>query len=325
MTNNSDIDLLIFKYLSGEASVTELQDLKASMESDATLKKRFVEIRDIWNVSHPQDFDSSLAFDKFKQQIAEDGHKKLFEISSWVKWVGVAASLVVMLYIGKLITTINEPDLKYYSYQTGKGERQMIYLLDSTQVWLAAETKLTFNSDYNKGNREISLNGEAFFDVSHNKQMPFVVKTGQHNVRVLGTRFNLLARSSYPVIETILEEGKVQVDINDVNSQCLLKPGQKSVYDKEKQVLKVQEEVDMSVYTAVTKGQLVFKNESLLTLKKRLETWYGLSIEVSDEVSDLRFTGVIENESVEDVLDIMVMSNGIRYKSEQNVIVITAN
>ncbi|MCG8581457.1 MAG: DUF4974 domain-containing protein, partial [Bacteroidales bacterium] len=165
--------------------------------------------------------------------------------------------------------------------------------------------------------------GEAFFDVKHKKDLSFKVKSGVHTITVLGTRFNVKANER--IVETVLEEGKVQINVDANNQQCQLLPGQKSEFDIYGNKLIKSDEPFVAIYTAITKGQLVFKNEAFSKLAPRLEQWYGVNIILDDAVKDLRFTGTVENESIGDILNIMAMSNNIRFTQTNDTITITQN
>ncbi len=317
---------LMVKYLSGEASISELKQLKALLKTDQSLRKQFVELQDIWNAAHPDEFDSQRAFLRFKQQISHQPKEtKKFIIPIWFKYAAIAAVVLVSFLIGHVLVTSEQSEVKYFSYETASGERKTVQLPDGTKVWLSGQTVLTYASDYNGINRCVKLNGEAFFDVMHNAHKPFEVYSGTHIVKVLGTRFKLEARSDESWVTTVLEEGKVEVTILEKQLKCILLPGQKSIYDKKLKELQKRVEPNIEQYTALTKGQLVFNDEPLHILAQRLEQWYGVSITVDAAVKDLRFTGTFEKESIDDVLNILSMSKDINYTRVDGTINITLN
>lgn len=317
---------LMVKYLSGEASISELKQLKALLKTDQSLRKQFVELQDIWNAAHPGEFDSQRAFLRFKQQISHQPKEtKKFIIPIWFKYAAIAAVVLVSFLIGHVLVTSDQSEVKYFSYETAPGERKTVQLPDGTKVWLSGQTVLTYASNYNGINRCVKLNGEAFFDVMHNAHKPFEVYSGTHIVKVLGTRFKLEARSDESWVTTVLEEGKVEVTILEKQLKCILLPGQKSIYDKKLKELQKRVEPNIEQYTALTKGQLVFNDEPLHILAQRLEKWYGVSITVDAAVKDLRFTGTFEKESIDDVLNILSMSKDINYTRVDGTINITLN
>ncbi|MCT4590869.1 MAG: DUF4974 domain-containing protein [Carboxylicivirga sp.] len=327
MTNKEYNHQLIVRYLSGEASNEERMELKELLANDESLKSHFIEVRDLWNLSNAKQFDAGKAFGDFQHRIKDSENHPIKKLNrySWLKYVAAAASVLIVLMVGKMRLSPDVEELKSYSYATEKGQRKIIVLPDSTKIWLGSETVLSYTSDFKTKSREVRLSGEAFFDVTHQADKPFVVVSGQHHVKVLGTRFKLNAIKNSPFVETVLEEGKVQVYVPGKDLNCILEPGQKSVFNKIEESLKSSTEPNICVYTAITKGQLVFKNEPLGALSKRLEKWYGVEIVVDESVEKLRFTGVIDQESLEDILKIMAMSNGIHYKETKGTIQITQN
>ena len=183
MSNNINKEFLIFRYLSGEANDAERQLIIELIESDPAFRKEFIETRDIWNLTGSHEFDSTKAFVRFSQKVKKNNHnQKVLNPNRkvWLKLASVAASFIIVFLLGKLFLANEENAITYYSYQTEVGERKLVFLPDSTQVWLNADTKLSYSSDYNKNNRRVKLSGEAFFDVRHNVKKPFVVMSGQH-------------------------------------------------------------------------------------------------------------------------------------------------
>jgi ferric-dicitrate binding protein FerR (iron transport regulator) len=314
------------KYLCGEATLKELEALKVLLNEDLVFRKRFIELRDIWNAAHLTEFDSQNAFCRFEKRIessSEERHK--VHSITWLKYVAVAASLIISILAGRLFISAPETDLIYYTHQTAAGERKTIELPDGTKVWLNGQSILTYTSSFNAENRSVDFNGEAFFDVSHDHTKPFEVLSDNHHVKVLGTRFKLEARSEDIYVTTVLVEGKVQVTVPERQLGCILLPGQKSVYNKVNRQLEKERETGIEEYTALVKGQLVFDDERLSVLVHRLEYWYGVTIVVDEAIKDLRFTGTFEKESIEDVLNILSMSNGIKYTRTNGTIDITLN
>ena len=331
MSEIDNRDVLIFRFLSGESSIEENEVLKQALSADEDFYRHYVELREVWYAAgvkeNAEGFDVEHAISKFKRQTTEINTRKnirQFQIKQWMKVVSVAASLFILFFVGKYMFSIDEPEMKTYCYSTNKGERKVVFLPDSTKVWLSGETDLFFSSDYNLEEREVKLDGEAFFDVVKNKEKPFEVLSGNHSVTVLGTRFNVNARSVKSYIETVLEEGKVRVALLNNDEEYILMPGEKVVYNRLTQTIKTYENIDVSSYTSWTTGLLRFRNETLENLEERLERWYGVDIILEDEaVSALRFTGTIENESIEQLLSIMRMSNGINYTKKNESFLIT--
>lgn len=165
------------------------------------------------------------------------------------------------------------------------GQCQKILLSDGTLVHLNAGSKLVFPAIFSGKTREVYLKGEGFFEVYKNAKVPFIVKTNQINIKVLGTKFNVSAYEDENVTSTILVEGKVNVSQKNkffANKQFTLAPGQGYFYSKGEQKSEVNE-VDVNDYILWKDGLYNFKNLPLSEVLNRVEKYYKLTIKVEDE------------------------------------------
>jgi ferric-dicitrate binding protein FerR (iron transport regulator) len=152
---------------------------------------------------------------------------------------------------------------------------------DSTVVTLNAGSRLIFPSFFTGKTREVTLLGEAFFIVTKNREMPFVVKAGSLDIKVLGTEFNISAYPEENIIQTVLKEGSVSVRKNTAGifeKELYLKPSQMAVYDKNAGETEISE-VDVEEYTIWTQGILRFDQMDLSRIIKRMERYYNLRID----------------------------------------------
>lgn len=167
------------------------------------------------------------------------------------------------------------------------GNRSVITLSDNTVVTLNAGSRLIFPSFFNGKTREVSLYGEAYFIVSKNKKIPFVVKTISLDVTVLGTEFNVSAYTDENIIQTVLKEGSVSVRRNNTGSseeEILLKPSQMAVFDKTAGKTDISE-VDVDAYTIWTKGMLSFDQIDFSRIIKKVERYYNIRIEYENPMA----------------------------------------
>ncbi|MBI9064914.1 MAG: DUF4974 domain-containing protein [Marinilabiliaceae bacterium] len=327
MMEFSNSDQGIFRYLAGEMSADEQAQLKQTIAEDEEVKQQFIDLREIWLASGLEKeagaYDWKQAFQQFKSDVhsyEQKNRKRPVQIKTW--W-GVAASVaaVMVLFILNYIQpfSTDEP-AKMVSITCPKGSRTHVFLPDSTSVWLNGGTVLSYFDNYGSDLREVSLDGEAFFDVVSNAAHPFEVVSGSHHVRVLGTRFNVCAFADEQWIETILEEGSVKVYSPDAGWMYRLKPGEKSVFDKQNGQVITSEVSELSNVIAWKEGLLKFRDAPISQLEKRLERWYGVDIVIQDStIQNLRFSGTVSEESLEDLLLIFRMSNGIKYRIKEGV------
>ena len=136
--------------------------------------------------------------------------------------------------------------------------------------------------------REVFLEGEAYFEVTHDPNKPFIVKTNDMNILVRGTSFNINAYPDYKIVRTTLVNGKIEVECSG-NTHTIL-PGQQIVFEKETKSVKIQE-VDTELYTSWKNGFYKFNETRLEDILAMLSLWYDVDVIYADEsVKDLSFT-----------------------------------
>lgn len=201
--------------------------------------------------------------------------------------------------------------------KTPKGVQRHITLDDGTQVWLNANSVLKYPKDFSeKKNREVFLDGEAFFDVSENKEKPFIVRTSDLAIKVLGTAFNVRSYANDPVVETTLVRGKVSIasPAEDSLHHVTLLPNQQALFSKDSKKIALEETVNTEDYTAWKNGLMVFDNKPFSYIKETLERWYDVSITMEDEKSlSCTFSAKFKDKTLQEVLDIFKNTESINY------------
>jgi ferric-dicitrate binding protein FerR (iron transport regulator) len=204
------------------------------------------------------------------------------------------------------------------------GNRSKITLSDNTVVWLNAGSRLIFPSEFSGKLREVLLIGEAFFDVSENKEMPFVVKTSSIEVKVLGTEFNVSAYPEDNTVQTVLKEGSVSIRRNNsgfFESDIILKPNQMAVFNKNTLDSKIYD-VDAAYYTIWVNGLLSFDDQDFNRVIKKIERYYNIHIRYTDPLVGLqKISGKLDlNKNLEEVFEYLakVSSTEIRKIDNNN-------
>lgn len=195
------------------------------------------------------------------------------------------------------------------------GKNASIKLPDGTLAYLNAGSQLSYPSKFEGAQRIVSLIGEGFFEVAHNKNMPFIVNTVDLQVEVLGTRFDLSAYPSDKIVETILVEGKVkliELGTNISNTEYILEPNQRAVFNLETKETMVTK-VNVANYVSWHDGYLIFETEELNRIVKKLERYYNINIRVNDPMLNiLRISGKLElREEEEKVLNILAQTASV--------------
>lgn len=210
-----------------------------------------------------------------------------------------------------------------YKITTYKGEKSYLQLPDGTKVWLNSCTTLEYAGDYGRANRDLFLNGEAYFEVAKNKDLPFVVKTSGVSVEALGTVFNVCAYAEDVQLMTTLFRGSVAVRPNKAKQQVLLEPNQVAVYYKNKNQIQVVP-YDKKQFAQWKDGFLSFERMSLQEITKLLERNYNVVFLFDNqEIKKFRFSGSFRNsEDLSEILNVIKTNTGMQYKIRKDTIVI---
>ena len=177
------------------------------------------------------------------------------------------------------------------------GNQSRIVLSDSTVVWLNAGSRLVYPTLFKAETREVLLFGEAYFEVAKNPEKPFIVKTSDLDIRVLGTMFNVSAYAEDNVIQTVLKEGSVAVRRNGANifeKDIVMKPNQLASFNKSNNDTKIYK-VDADSYTLWTKGLISFEEIDFNRVIKQVERFYNISINFSNPKKEsMRISGKLD-------------------------------
>lgn len=197
------------------------------------------------------------------------------------------------------------------------GQKSVLFLSDGTKVWLNAASRISYAPDFRQTQtRDVYLEGEAFFDVTHNPDKPFVVHTSSIQVKVLGTSFNVKSYSEEKTIETTLVEGSVRIEQSDEAGRQLgvveLKPNQRAVFDKASRVINVRE-IFAAGSGSWKEDRLVFDEEPIDNVILQMERWFNVKIHAADRGHlDCKMTASIDNESLQDVLKLIEATHGVK-------------
>lgn len=226
----------------------------------------------------------------------------------------------VITYVINPNADASEEDANSFNtLSTPTGGQYNIVLADGTKVFLNAVSSIKYPTQFNGDQRIVELEGEAYFEVAKNKSKPFLVKSANQTIEVLGTHFNVHAYNNEAVVKTTLLEGSVAVSSR--NQKATLKPGQQSSVSDSSNKIAVKE-VDTEAAIAWKNGRFKFDNADLKSVMKQLERWYGIKVEYRGDVSDVRFNGgTFRNKNLSEVLKVLELSN-IKFKVEGKTIIV---
>jgi transmembrane sensor len=379
---------LIAKKLSGEASPQELQELEQLLRGNPELHYPMQTLTDLWHSCGPgRQAAAEKAFDRHldrmtelnvdftsESSLAEPVEKTSHEDPSFLPLsssVGkypkrrrflLFAAPCVLLTIGLALLVFRTgqgkrplfpntailPGSVLKEVRTDYGSRTHLVLPDGTRVWLNAGSRITYNKNYAASLREVSLTGEAFFDVARNAEKPFVIHTDRIDIKVLGTRFNIRSYPADKTTETTLLRGSIEVSIKDRPSEkIILKPNEKLIVANDDSTLHrpgrmnhgsagtgeslvtirkptYDQETGAIIETSWVDNKLIFREEEFGELSSQMERWYGVTIRFGDPgLEQLRFTGSFKGETIEQALNALKLTATFNYTIESNQILIT--
>ncbi len=266
-------------------------------------------------------YNLSYLLDRIHHKIHfNENLKKRTVVRKIYRWYSiVAAVLLIPLLIASAILFVNtERKEKLVTENPVKstlfaplGARISFSLPDGTQGWLNSGSSLEYSTPFNN-NRQVTILGEAWFDVTHDATHPFEIFTGNSKVKVLGTKFNLNAYPEEKYVEVVLEEGKVQFSTPGLSAGVEMKPDERLVFKDGAVNIGT---TDASKYSAWIEGKLVFRGDPMTEVTRQIERWYNVDVKLVDkELEKYVIRGTFQDDSLEEVLRYLCMTSPIRYR-----------
>ncbi len=205
-----------------------------------------------------------------------------------------------------------------------RGQKANITLPDGSKVWLNSQSKLTYSDNFNLKKRELQLDGEAYFEVAHNPNKPFIVSSNDIAVEALGTAFGVKAYPEDNLISSILMNGKVRVTTPD--GQLILMPNERIMYDKATNKMTQTKVTNATDFTGWIHNELRFENESLGEIAKSIQRIYNVEIFFATErLKNQRYTGTVNNNSLESVLNIITLTSPVSFQIDKQQVKLFEN
>ena len=192
-----------------------------------------------------------------------------------------------------------------------------VTLPDGSNVWLNHSSSLKYPAVFRGNTRSVELNGEGYFEVSHNARMPFVVNTGEVQIKAIGTTFNIMAYPEEDNIETSLINGNVELQRTDLDGKVItlfkMKPTDLAIFHKSNNKIRVNT-IDDDRYFSWKEGKLVFNKEPIGEVVKKLGRWFNVDIQVKDtELLYLTYTATFVSETLPQVMELLAMVSPVSY------------
>lgn len=307
------MDNLKQKYIDNRLSLDELKvlrDATNSMSDDAI----GTVLLDEWNAIGDSTVEKRH-LEKIKERIDNRLFAHVHSTPLYLRWIRIIAAVITPLLMLTTFYLYRENTLllqKNFVVSTSEGEQVSISLPDGSQVTLNENSTLSYNLlAYNSDQRKVLFEGEGYFQVQKNPDVPFSVLSQELKVEVLGTIFNFVSRPLQSKAELSLEEGSVRFLSLKTGQDVILSPNQKAVLDLNTGEVKVDKMSFGTDASAWKRGELVFRNVPFKDVLNRIEETYHVTIIMEtadvDYCNDL-FTGVLSRTNINEVLEVIEYS-----------------
>lgn len=329
--NHNEAQLLIVKHFTGEATAAEEKKLEAWRLLSRENEEIFQQIGKAFDLTanySPSaysrlDVDVPKEWDRFLRNIGEKEKTISFipERFGSNNWLRIAAVVLLVVTAGFIVNYFiaQSADLVY---QTANNS-ETIALPDGSTVFLNRNSMLSFNKNFNEQDREVSLKGEAFFEVIADVDHPFKIMADQAQVIVVGTSFNVQSYENRKEVVVTVETGVVKLEPLLIDQVVELRAGEKGTFNKEVKTLASVLNEDTN-YLAWKTRRIVFEGSDLNAVALGISTTYGVEVVIMPDVSSAcRVTVTFENQTLEAVLKVLESTLDLTYRIEGNKIEIT--
>lgn len=264
-------------------------------------------------------FSAAASYDKLAKQLPRNRNRFL----SIPIYAASVAAVALLCILGWFTYDYLRPD----ALQTIStlAEVRTIQLPDGSEVTLNHFSSLTYPERFRQANREVTLNGEAYFEVAKDPRHPFIVQAEAISVQVLGTHFNIEAYRNDPEVKTTLFEGSVAVSDKDHSARIVLRPNESAIYNKVKKSLTLEAFANAPEEIAWRSGKFLFSHLPLQEIARQLSNSFGVDIRINDDTLrnyclTAQFT---HGESLKQMLDLLQQAGQFDYSQKNNQIIIT--
>jgi len=317
-----EIDDLIPGYLSGELADSDRVLLEDWRKEEPANEKHFQEIKAIWEafprLGAMEQFDPFKALKQVNEKVGRRASAYWLQQFQKIAAILLLPLLVFAAYQGYRYFKPATGEQVWQTYTTPPGVKAKFQLPDGSVFWLNSSSEAMFPNQFAKGHRTVKIKGEAFFEVAYNPSSPFYVELSGISVKVLGTKFNVIDYENENRTEVILKEGKVALGLKDTGifkEMAQLNPNEAAFFNKNNRKLE-KRRVETAKYTSWINGRLIFRDDTMDEVIRKLNRCFNVEINVSDpEILKYVFTATFQDESLEQILNLLAISSPIRYKN----------
>ena len=356
---NSEFKSLLNKFQTEQCNADELRRLSEMFTdgrtSDEIKSAMLNEISEFESAGSGEDPNYDRLFKSIQELIAEQASKRP-TTNLMQNLMRVAAIVTLAFILGGTISyfafnTKSKPADSFCEVSVPLGSTSEIVLPDNSRVWLNAGSKIKYSTTFNQKNRLVNLEGEGYFKVAKNKNIPFIVDAYGFEIKAVGTEFNVKAYKDDATIETTMVEGKVtlQHSIENILDGVYLTPNQKATFYKKEESLTVEvikkleekkedlnyipehrlviaPKIDPRAIVSWKENRLIIEREQLGTLAEILSRKYNFNFEFkSEDIKHFSFSGTLEDETLQQVMNVIKLSSPIDYEIIGKTVIIEQN
>lgn len=326
------IEDLIVGFLTGKITPAEREELSAWMKKSEENRRYFLRKQEVWfscvDKNELETYDVAKAFQRFKnlvemaQKVIRPSKRSLWSV---MKYAAVVAAVVVISFlsyyqgeknIGRVLDKI--------TVEAPVGSQTRIELPDHSVVVLNAGSRLSYLPTFGLSGRKVELVGEGYFEVAHNKKLPFSVCSNSIQVNVIGTKFNFRDYPEDSKVSVCLYEGKVGLKNLLKSEEMILRPNEQMIMDKEegRMIKETNKPVDSKGWI---QGKLIYRDTPLIEVIHSLERSYGVDIRLAtDSLKDIHINGQFQQQknNLNSILNAIMATERINYKYERDQIIL---
>jgi ferric-dicitrate binding protein FerR (iron transport regulator) len=323
--DQDNIIRLIIAYLTETASEEEKTSLEKWIRLNTENKVYFQRLKNIWEASDKRFSPSQIVSEQAFKKVLNEISKKEKKNSFFLYFQKIAAILLLPLIVTNLFLFVYQDkkvenklqNVVYNEVFANFGTRSSLKLSDGSKVWINSGSSFRYPDKFTANERTVYLKGEAYFEVQSDTTKPFIVQTQLVNVKATGTKFNVLSFSDSSNVEVTLASGKVSVtESGSVDNSGIiseLKPNQHLSYNSHSKKPVVQD-VDTYSYIAWKDGKMVFRNEPMSNVVKKISQVFNVDIELKGkELQNYRYRATFQDETLGEILKLLKLTAPIDY------------
>ncbi len=346
---------IIARYLDESIKDSEKEELMSWLKENSENEKIFNMYRDIWKSSSEKNRsgDSGHLYPltdwekiesyirnkdsrKLNKSFAKKNSKKSVRRSDKMYSIILKAAVILFVALGSgyLALQLSPPapshisDPVFKEIITKRGERANIQLRDGSKVFLNADSKVTIPDSFSTENRSVELRGQAYFEIVTDPEHPFIVKTEDISIKVIGTSFDVKSYTEDEWASVAVNDGKVLVSDSESSSREIsLEKGWAGIYLKKNNELFSEKIKNRDLYFGWREGRIIFENSSVMEFANRIERWYDIEVIVDVSpglIESVRFTSDLKTKSIRDLMDVFRKSTGIQYAIKEDTLILSS-